>query len=107
MASGFIGQAAVLIGAFTLLLVGAVAAWTAPNAMKRVAGVIIALVGAIVAMAALQAPPSWLIAGVAVAVGYCVVGTTVVVRLQEAYGAAEASALDAADDENEPPEPGA
>jgi hypothetical protein len=107
MASGFIAQAVVLIGAFTLLLMGAVAAWTAPNAMKRVAGVIIALVAATIAMAALQAPPSWLIAGAAVALGYCVVGTTVVVRLQEAYGAAEASAIDAADDEREPPEPGA
>ncbi|QGZ95607.1 hypothetical protein [Terricaulis silvestris] len=107
MGSGFIVQAAVLIGAFMLLLMGAVAAWTAPNATKRVAGVIVALIGAIIAMAALQAPPSWLIAGAAVALGYCVVGTTVVVRLQEAYGAAETSAIDAADDEGEPPEPGA
>lgn len=107
MTSGFIIQAAVLIGAFTLLLMGAVAAWTAPNAMKRVAGVIIALIGAIVAMAALQAPPSWLIAATAIALAYCVVGTTVVVRLQEAYGGAETNAIDRADDEGEPPEPNA
>ena len=107
MGSGIIVQAAVLIGAFALLLIGAVAAWTAPNAMKRVAGVIIALIGASVAMAGLQAPPSWLVAGAAIALAYCVVGTTVVVRLQEAYGAAEASALNAADDEGEPPESGA
>jgi hypothetical protein len=107
MASGFVVQAVVLIGAFALLLMGAVVAWTAPNAMKRVAGVIIALIGATIAMAALQAPPSWLIAGAAVALGYCVVGATVVVRLQEAYGAAEAGVIDAADDEGEPPEPGA
>ena len=107
MASGFIVQAAVLIGAFALLLMGAIAAWTAPNAMKRVAGVIVALIGASIAMAALQAPPSWLVAGAAIALAYCVVGTTVVVRLQEAYGAAEASALNAADDEGEPPESGA
>jgi hypothetical protein len=107
MTSGFIVQAAVLVGAFALLMIGAVAAWTAPNAMKRVAGVIIALIAAIVAMAAFQAPPSWLVAGVAIALAYCVVGTTVVVRLQEAYGAAEAGAIDAADDEGEPTEPGA
>lgn len=107
MATAFLAQAAVLVGAFALLLMGAVAAWTAPNAMKRVAGVIIALVGAVIAMAALQAPPSWLIAAAAIALAYCVVGTTVVVRLQEAYGAAEAGAIDATDDQGEPPEPSA
>jgi hypothetical protein len=107
MATGFIAQTAVLMGAFALLMIGAVAAWTAPNVMKRVGGVIIALVAAIVAMAALQAPPSWLIASAALALAYCIVGTTIVVRLQEAYGAAETRALDVADDEAEPPEPSA
>jgi hypothetical protein len=107
MASGFVAQSAVLVGAFTLLMIGALAAWTAPNAMKRVAGVVIALIAAIVAMAALQAPSSWLIGGVAVALAYCVIGTAVVVRLQEAYGGAEAREFDASDDDSESAEPDA
>lgn len=107
MTPGYIAQALVLTGAFALLMIGAVAAWTAPNAMKRVAGVIVALVGAIVAMAALHAPPTWLISGAALTLAYCVVGVAVVVRLQEAYGGAEAKAIDAEDDEVEPAEPGA
>lgn len=107
MESGFIAQAAVLIGALALLMIGVVAAWTAPNAMKRVGGVIIAIIAAIVAMAAMQAPSSWLVAAAAIGLAYCVVGTTIVVRLQEAYGAAETPGIDAADDEAEPAEPGA
>jgi hypothetical protein len=42
---------------------------------------------------------------VAIAFAYCVVGVSIMVRLQESYASTEAAEIDAADDGDEPPEP--
>jgi hypothetical protein len=99
---------ALMIGlalAMALVAGGAVAAFVSSNALKKVAAVLTALVGAALAAALLGAPSGVLIAAAAVAFAYCVVGVAAVVRLQEAYGSIESSELDAADEQDEPKEP--
>jgi hypothetical protein len=91
--------------AIALVAAGAVAAFASSNALKKVAALLVALVGAGLAAALLSAPSSVLIAAAAIAFAYCVVGTAVVVRLQEAYGSIETSDIDAADEQDEPREP--
>lgn len=88
-----------------LLAGGAVAAFASANALKKVAGTLIALAGAATALAALQAPSLAVIAAVAIAFAYAVVGVAVVVRVQEAYGDIESDEIDAADRRDEPREP--
>lgn len=99
---------ALMIGlalAMALVLGGAVAAFASGNALKKVAAILSALVGAGLAAALLGAPSGTLIAVAAIAFAYCVVGVAVLVRLQEAYGSIETSDLDAADEQDEPREP--
>lgn len=91
--------------AAALVMAGAATAWTSPNVVKRLAGVMIALLGAIMGLAALGAPNGVLVGGVAAAFGYVAVGAALSVRLQEAYGAVETPEIDAADEEDEPREP--
>ena len=91
--------------AIALVAGGAVAAFTSSNALKKVAAVLTALVGAALVAALLGAPSSLLIALAAIAFAYCVVGVAVVVRLQEAYGSIETGDVDAADEQDEPREP--
>jgi hypothetical protein len=86
---------------------GAAQATAAPNATKRVGGIVVAHIGAVLALAVLGAPESVLIAAVAIALAQVVVGVAIVVRLQEAYGAIESRDVDVADDSAEPAEPGA
>lgn len=88
-----------------LLSGGAVAAFASANTLKKVAAVLIALAGAALALAALQAPSLAIVASIAIAFGYAVVGVAVVVRLQEAYGSIESDEIDAADRQDEPREP--
>ncbi|MBC7768117.1 MAG: hypothetical protein H7124_04970 [Phycisphaerales bacterium] len=87
----------VLAGAVALMVCGAAAAWVSANALKRVAGGVIALVGAMIALAALQAPTGLLVAGAAVAFAHTALGVAIAVRVQEAYGAVEAPEIDQAD----------
>ncbi len=99
---------ALMIGlalAMALVAGGAVAAFVSSNALKKVAAVLTALVGAALAAALLGAPGGVLIAAAAIAFAYCVVGVAVVVRLQEVYGSIETRDLDAADEQDEPREP--
>lgn len=91
--------------AITLVLLGALAAWAASNAITRLAGVAIALLGAVCALAALGAPPSAQIAATAAALVYTLVGAAIVVLVQESYGSIETAALDAADAAAESSEP--
>jgi hypothetical protein len=91
--------------AIALVAAGAVAAFASSNALKKVAAVLTALVGAALVAAMLGAPSSVLIAAAAIAFAYCAVGIAVVVRLQEAYGSIETSDLDAADEQDESREP--
>jgi hypothetical protein len=90
--------------AVALIAGGAAAAFTSNHALKKVAAATVALVGACVALALLGAPTIALLAGVGLALAYCLVGVAVVVRLQEAYGSVEQTHLDSIDDQDEPGE---
>jgi hypothetical protein len=83
--------------AIVLVLAGAMATLMFANAVKRLAGLAIAGFGAIAALAALGASDGALVAGVAIVFAQAVVGVALIVRLQESYGAIEASEIDAAD----------
>lgn len=97
MAGGIWLAALVLAGAMALVMIGAVMAWAGANAAKRLAGLIAALIGAVLALGALGAPPALLIAGVALAFVHLAFGQALLVRLQESYGAVETTEIDAAD----------
>jgi hypothetical protein len=97
-------QFALLGAATTLMMIGAVSAWSSGNATKRVIGAAIALIGAMAGLAALGAPPALLIVGAAVLFAQIVLGAALAVRLQEAYGSLEMSEIDAADAQSEPVE---
>lgn len=88
---------AVVAAALALAVGGVFVAWTATNAAKRVASFAVALLGAVIAGAALGAPSVLLAAAVVIGFGYLVVGGAVVVRLQEEYASIETPEIDAAD----------
>jgi hypothetical protein len=101
---------AVILGlalAVALIAGGSVAAFARANALKRLAGVLIALAGAALALAILQTPGPAVLAVIAIALAYVTLGNAVAVRLQEAYGAIESDEIDSADQQDEPQEPGA
>ncbi|HYD89160.1 MAG TPA: hypothetical protein VEA80_16905 [Vitreimonas sp.] len=88
-----------------LLIGGAAAAWVSDNALKRIAGGVVAALGALSALAALGAPAALSIAGAAVLFAHVAFGAALAVRLQESYGAVEAPELDRADSADETAEP--
>jgi hypothetical protein len=92
-------------GGIVLLVAGATAALTAPNAIKRLVGLMIAGFGALAALAALQAPQGALVAAVAALLAQAVAGVAIVVRLQEGYATIETPEIDAADAESEARDP--
>ena len=96
-----------LAAAAALLMIGAVTALSSNNVAKRLAGLLIALIGAVLGLAALGAPGAALIAGLAAVFAQILVGVALLVRLQEAYGVTELAEIDAADAESEPAEPDA
>ena len=88
-------------GAIALVVIGAGAALVLGNAIKRLAGLMIAGFGAVLALGVLGAPNGALVAGVAILFAQAVVGVAIVVRLQESYGAIEADEIDGADREHD------
>lgn len=94
-----------LSAAVALTMAGVVAAWTSQNIAKRVVGGVIALSGAMLALAVLHMPDQMLMAGVGVAFATTVAGAALLVRSQESYGVIETPALDLADADNDTPEP--
>lgn len=86
-----------------VLMIGAIVALGSANLVKRLVGVLIANIAAILA-AALLVGGSLLIVGAAMMAGTLVLGCALMVRLQERYGALEALDQDAADAEAEPRE---
>lgn len=94
-----------LAASVVLLVCGATLAWSSASFTKRVAGVIIALSGAIAGVAVVGAPQAALIAGAVTLFAYATIGVGVLARLQEDYGATEIADIDRADAESEPPEP--
>ncbi len=102
MALDVINDRILLAGAVALLLLGAVAAWSSTNVVKRVAAIALAHIGAVSALSVLGAPDAALIAAVAAAFAQLTLGVALVVLLQERYGAIEAPDIDAADAQSEP-----
>lgn len=92
-------------GSVVLLVAGATAALTAPNAIKRLVGLTIAGFGVLAALAALQAPQAALVTAVAVLLAQAVVGVAIVVRTQEGYATVETPEIDAVDAESEAQDP--
>jgi hypothetical protein len=90
-------EPALAAAAIALVVIGAMAALLMANAIKRIAGLMLAGFGATVALAALGAPDSALVVSVAVVFVQTVVGVAIVVRLQESYGVIEAPEVDSAD----------
>lgn len=91
--------------AAALLMAGAVSAWTAASLGKRLAGLLVAHVAAIVCLALLGVATPAVLAGVAIALAYCALGAGLLARLQEAYASTEATDADRAEDEAEREEP--
>lgn len=91
--------------AVALVIGGAVGALASNNALKKVAAVLTAFIGAGLALAVMGAPSLALVVVAALGFAYCLVGVAIVVRLQEAYSSIEFPDLDAADEQDEPREP--
>jgi hypothetical protein len=100
-------QTIALALAAALLMAGGVSALAAASFAKRVAGVMIAFVATMLALAVLGAPPAASAAAAAIAFAYVALGVALLVRIQEAYATAESVEVDAADDRDEPAEPAA
>jgi hypothetical protein len=95
-----------LVGAaVALLMLGAATALVSPNAIKRLVGLGIAMLGALAALAALRAPEGAIVAGAAVLLAQLTLGVAITIRLQESYGGIETPDIDAADAEAEPRDP--
>lgn len=107
MVSGTFASAVALTVAFALLMAGAAAAWRSANIGRRLAGIVCAQIGAILALAILGAPPTATIGAVAICFAYTALGVAMIVRLQEGYASTEANEVDSADERSEPAEPGA
>ncbi len=90
--------------ALALIAGGAVTAFAAGNAIKKLAGVLVALVGAALVLGVVGAPSVAIVAAVAIALGYATIGVSLAVRAQEVYGVIEEHDLDAADAQQESPE---
>lgn len=105
MSALMIANGILLAVAFALVFGGAATALTGANMVKRVAGVIAALTGAMLGLANLGASSAMLIAAVAIALAYCALGASLIVRFQESYGAIETQAIDDGDRNDEPREP--
>jgi hypothetical protein len=96
-----------LAAGIVLLTCGVALGWASVSVAKRLIGVIIALLGGIVGLAAIGAPQPMMIAGAATLFAYVTVGVSVLARLQEAYGATDVGDIDRSDAETEPAEPSA
>lgn len=103
MAAELLLTRALFAAAVVLLLAGAVAGWTSHNALKRVAGIALAMLGALVSLAALGAPNALLVAAACALFAQLAIGAAVIVRLQEEYGAIEAPETDQADRQDDTP----
>lgn len=89
-------------GAVALLMIGAATVLVSPNAIKRVVGLSIAMLGALAGLAALRVPEGVIVGGAAVLLAQLAIGAALLVRLHESYGVIEAPEIDAADAEAEP-----
>lgn len=94
-------QAASIMLAGAILLAGVATAVSNASVTKRLMGVLIAMIGALLAAGAVGAPVALLIAAAALTLAYAAIGAALLVRLQEAYGSIETNEIDAADAESD------
>lgn len=80
-----------------LIVAAAAGALSAPNLIKRLACIVLAQVGAVLAASTLGAGSGVVVAAIAVAFVQTAVGAALIVRLQESYGGVETPEIDAAD----------
>lgn len=88
-------------GAIALVVAGAAVGLLSSNAIKRLAGLSVAGLGAVASVAVFGAPEFAVTAGVAVVFAQLAVGVAIVVRLQESYAGIEAADIDRADAQSE------
>lgn len=91
-----------LAGALALVALGATMAFTSANVIKRLVGVAVAQVGALVGALGLGAPATLALGATGVLFATLTLGAAIAVRLQEDYGAAEGPEIDMADQYDEP-----
>jgi hypothetical protein len=91
--------------ALAMLFAGSAVGLTGASIAKRVGGVLVALTGAMLGLAALGAGSSVLVAAVAVTLAYSAIGVAILVRMQERYGDVETQSANSADQTDEPLEP--
>ncbi len=94
MAYALVLERALFAGAVVLMLAGALSAWSAQNTARKLAGLLVAMLGAVMAVVALDAPAWIAVAGAALALAQLVVGAAVAVRLHESYGSSETADAD-------------
>jgi hypothetical protein len=87
--------------ACALIVIGVASGLVLTNAIKRLAGLVIAGFGALAALAAFGAPGGALVAAVAVLFAQTALGAAIVARLQESYGSVASPEIDAADVEDD------
>jgi hypothetical protein len=104
MAALFI-ERLLLAAAVAFVLVGAITTTVSGNATKRIAGLFIATLGALLALAALRAPEGALIVAAVAGFAHVAIGAALVTRMQEAYGGVDIAAINAADEQSERPAP--
>lgn len=90
-----------LAAAVVVMMAGVLTAWTSASAAKRVVSLLVAMMGAVTALAVLGLPSALLMAGVGVAFATLIAGAATLVRGQEAYGSTEIPEFDAADAQSE------
>lgn len=105
MGAGAVVLVAQLALALAVFAVGALTAWVSNNAVKRVVGVGVSLIAAMLVLAALGAPVGLIVAAAGLLLAVLALGAALVVRLQETYAGVEAHEFDAADRTDEPVEP--
>ncbi|MGE0596618.1 MAG: hypothetical protein AB7P07_09630 [Hyphomonadaceae bacterium] len=88
---------AILAAALLLVFGGGALAWASFIALKRVLGLLLVFLGAVLGLALLGAPSGVLMASVAVALVNLSFGFALCVRLQEVYGGGDLDQIDSAD----------
>lgn len=94
---GFFLEQFVSASGLLLLVIGVTATLLSTNLVKRLVGLVFAVMGAMLAGLAFAGPSGALTAGIVIGLAYLMVGAFLLIRLQEAFGSLEARDIDAAD----------
>lgn len=99
MIGALLPQAASVMLAGAVLVASVTTALSPVSIVKRLVGVLMALIAASLGAAAIGAPAGVIVAIVALILAYAAVGAALLVVLQESYGVSETTEIDAADAE--------